>query len=477
LLLDRRERILARMAVELRPYQQEAIAPLRQALVRHRRVVAVAPTGAGKGVLLAWMSVEAAARGKRVLIALHRVELVRQTLAALAEHQVAAGVIAAGHAELPELAIQVAMVPTLARPQRLKKWAAWNPDLLVVDECHHLLAKSWERLIEGWPLAYACGFTASPIRLDGKGLGRIFRDLVMIGTTRQLIADGWLAPIKYLAPPSRFDAASIRVVAGEFDAESAAAAMRRAHLVGDAIEHYRRHVHGPAIGFGASISHSQELAAEFAAAGIRARHVDADTPAGKRAAAVAGLADGGVDVVFNVGLFTEGIDVPALAGVLLLRPTQSLGLYLQMTGRGLRVAPGKEEAVIVDHAGNCFRFGLPDDDFEWSLKDRERRPAKEGAPVKRCPECQAIVKAAAKVCPHCEADLRADAPAPEVIEGTLEIVDPQQLLRRRLAAMPLFRAREWAAGDYRRLRLIADIRGYKAGWAWHEQQRAMEAGR
>jgi superfamily II DNA or RNA helicase len=465
------------MAVELRPYQQEAIAPLRVSLGRHRRVVAVAPTGAGKGVLLAWMSVEAAARGKRVLISLHRIELVRQTLAALAEHQVAAGVIASGHAELPELPIQVGMVPTVARPQRLKRWAAWNPDLLVVDECHHLLAKSWERLIETWPLAYTIGFTASPIRLDGKGLGRIFRDMVMIGTTRKLIAEGWLSPIKYLAPPSRFDAASIEVVAGEFEAESAAAAMRRAHLVGDAIEHYRRHVHGPAIAYACTVAHSQELAAEFAAAGIRARHVDADTALSERAAAVAGLADGKVDVVFNVGLFTEGIDVPAIGGVLLLRPTQSLGLYLQMTGRALRVAPGKKEALILDHAGNCFRFGLPDDDFEWSLKDRDRRPAKEGASVKRCPECAAIVKAAAKICPHCGADLRPEAAALEVVEGALEVVDPQQLLRRRLAAMPLFRAREWAAGDYRRLRLIADIRGYKAGWAWHEQQRAMEAAR
>jgi superfamily II DNA or RNA helicase len=464
------------VAVQLRPYQEVAITPLRVALARHRRVVAVAPTGAGKGVLLAWMSAEAAARGKRVLIALHRAELVPQALAALAGNGVMAGVIAAGHAELPDLPIQVAMVPTLARPQRLERWAALDPDLLVVDECHHLLARSWERLIETWPLAFTIGFTATPLRLDGKGLGRIFKDMVAISTTKELIAGGWLSPIKYLAPPSRFDVAGIRIVAGEFDAEDAARAMRAAHLVGDAIEHYRRHLRGPALGYCCTIAHSRELAAEFCAAGIRARHVDSETPSAERAAAVAGLAGGIVDIVFNVGLFTEGLDLPALAGVLLLRPTQSLGLFLQMCGRALRTAPGKGEAVILDHAANVFRFGLPDDEFEWSLADRERRKAKEAAPVKRCPECDAIVPRSAKVCPHCDADLCPEAAPPVVVEGELEIVDPREILRRRLAAMPLFRQREWAKGDYDRLRLIADLRGYKRGWAFYEQQRATAGG-
>jgi superfamily II DNA or RNA helicase len=302
--------------------------------------------------------------------------------------------------------------------------------------------------------------------------------MVTVSTVKRLIAEGWLSPVKYLAPPSRLDTASIRITGGEFEPEAAAAAMRAARLVGDVVQHYREHVRGPAIGFCCTLSHSRELAAEFVAAGYRACHVDGETPVTERAAAVAGLADGSIDAIFNVNLFGEGLDLPAIAGVMLLRPTKSLAFYLQMVGRALRSSPGKRQALVLDHANNVFVHGLPTDDFAWTLADREQRKPKAAAALKRCPECAAIVAASATACPHCGGDLRRPEVQPlEVVEGELEVVDAQQLLRRRLAAMPLFRAREWAAGDYHRLRLIADIRGYKAGWAWHEQRRGMEAGR
>ena len=175
------------MAIDLRPYQEQAIERLRAAMARDRRVVCVAPTGSGKGKMLAWL---AAAKKKHVLIAVHRTELVAQTVAALAEAEVACGIIAAGHAERPEFAVQVAMVSTLTRPQRLARWAGWDPALMLVDECQHLIARSWGRLIEVFPHAYLIGFTATPLRLDGKGLGRIFKDMVVGATVKELIAEG-----------------------------------------------------------------------------------------------------------------------------------------------------------------------------------------------------------------------------------------------------------------------------------------------
>ena len=457
------------MAIELRLYQEQAIERLRAAVARDRRVVCVAPTGSGKGKMLAWL---AAAKKKHVLIAVHRTELVAQTVAALAEAEVACGIIAAGHAERPEFAVQIAMISTLTRPERLARWAGWDPALMLFDESHHLITKSWGRLIEVFPHAYLIGFTATPLRLDGKGLGRIFKDMVVGATVKELIADGYLSPVVHFAPPSQLDLADIKTIAGDFDAEEAAERMRRARLVGDAIQHYQNHIHGPAIAYACTIAHSRELAAEFCDAGIRAVHVDAGTKEADRAVAVAGLGNGEVDIIFNVGLFTEGLDVPALAGVLLLRPTKSLGLYLQMCGRALRVAPGKDHAVILDHAKNVFEHGLVDDDQVWSLADRSKRKAKKTGPVvRKCPSCAAIIPAAARICPHCDAVLVPELVIPDFADGELQPVDPVMVTRQRIAAMPRWRQLEWAAGNLDRLRLIAEVRGYQPGWAYWEQQR------
>ena len=127
------------------------------------------------------------------------------------------------------------MVSTLTRPERLARWAGWDPALMLVDECHHLIAKSWGRLIEVFPHAYLIGFTATPLRLDGKGLGRIFKDMVVGATVKELIAAKYLSPVVHFAPPSQLDLANIKTIAGDFDAEEAAERMRRARLVGDAI--------------------------------------------------------------------------------------------------------------------------------------------------------------------------------------------------------------------------------------------------
>ena len=463
--------------ISLRPYQAAADPQLRAALALHRRVVYVAPTGSGKGVVIAAMAAGAAAKGKKILINVHRRELVRQTQEALAEAGIAAGIVAAGFAETPALSCQVAMISTLTRPARLARWAKWQPDLVLVDECHHLLAGSWAKILEVFLQAYLVGFTATPIRLDRKGLGRVFKDMVVAATTPSLIAGGYLSPVVHYAPPSRLDLAQVKTVGGDFEAEAAAAAMRRAQLVGDAVDHYRRHVRGangwgPAIGYACTIAHSKELAEEFCRAGIRARHVDAVSPADTRAAAIAGLATGEVEVVFNCGLFTEGLDVPVLAGVLLLRPTKSLGLYLQMCGRALRVAPGKDRAVVVDHAANVYRHGLCDDEHEWSLDDRKRRERKASAALKRCSVCTAMVAAAARSCPVCGTVLVADTTPPEVLEGDLELVDRGAVLRRRIAALPRWQQLRWAGVDPDRLRLVAEIRGYLPGWAWWQQRRA-----
>jgi superfamily II DNA or RNA helicase len=226
--------------VELRPYQAAAERPIRQGLSEHRRILVVSPTGSGKGVQIAWMSAGAVAKGRRVMIVVHRVELVRQTIATLAAMGIPAGIIAAGVRETPEILVQAALVTSLVRPQRLARWAGWAPNLMIVDEAHHLVAKSWQTLIEIFPGAFTVGFTATPLRLDGKGLGRVFGGMVVVATVKELIAEGWLSPVRHYAPAVLPDLSGARVRGGDYVAEDAAEAMRRSGLVGDAIAHYQR---------------------------------------------------------------------------------------------------------------------------------------------------------------------------------------------------------------------------------------------
>jgi DNA repair protein RadD len=213
------------MPVELRPYQTAAELPVRQGLSEFRRILVVSPTGSGKGVQIAWMAAGAMAKERRVLIVVHRIELVRQTIAALAAMGITVGIIASGFDESPEALVQIALVTSLVRPQRLVRWAEWNPNLLIVDEAHHLVAKSWQTLIEIFSQAFTIGFTATPLRLDGKGLGRVFGDMVVVATVKQLIADGWLSPVRHYAPAVGPDLSGARMRGGDYVAEDVAEAV------------------------------------------------------------------------------------------------------------------------------------------------------------------------------------------------------------------------------------------------------------
>jgi superfamily II DNA or RNA helicase len=293
-------------SIELRPYQAAGVVAIRAGLMRHRAIVVVSPTGSGKGVMIAWIVAAAVGKGCRVIVLVPKIELVRQTVAALARLGIAAGIIAAGHVETPDLPVQVASVATLARPERLARWAQWKPDLLLVDEAHHVVARSWRAIVEALPCRRLVGFSATPARLDGKGLKAAFGEIVTVATARELSEAGWLSPVKTFVPPVLPDLSRARIRRGDYVSADTAAIMNQTRFVGDAIEHYRRHCNGgPALGYAVDIAHSEALTAAFCAAGIRARHVDGKTSAGERAAAVAALGSGDLDVLFNVNLFSE----------------------------------------------------------------------------------------------------------------------------------------------------------------------------
>ena len=445
--------------MQLRPYQQQAITDLRLAYRGGARApLLVAATGAGKTIILAAITQAVAARGRRVLILVHRRELIRQASAKLTQAGVNHGIIAAGF-EPSDHPVQVASVQTLAR--RLER-QHWQPDLIVIDEAHHAISNSWTNVISHWPDSLLLGVTATPVRQDGRGLGAMFDRLVLGPSTAELVATGYLTPVKIYAPPQVADLTGIRTRAGDYANDQAAAAMTRPTVTGDAITHYQRIAAArPAIAFCCNVNHATTVSDAFNAAGISAATLLGNTT--DRDALIARFAAGELQVLVTVDVVSEGFDCPGAAVAILLRPTQSEGLYLQQIGRVLRPAPGKAAAIILDHVGNVHRHGWPDDHRDWSLADRERRAGSAGPPppsVRTCPECFAAFKPAL-ICPSCGAYC---APPARVIRQ--QDGDLQELKREAVQQRATERKK---AHTLQQLIAVGQARGMNnpVGWAKH----------
>ena len=385
--------------MQLRPYQQQAITDLRLTYRGGAKApLLVGATGMGKTVIFSAITAGAVARGRRVLILVHRRELIRQASAKLTQAGVSHGIIAAGF-DPSDQPVQVASVQTLAR--RLDR-QHWQPDLIVIDEAHHAIAGTWTNVISHWPDSLLLGVTATPVRQDGRGLGAMFDRLVLGPSTAELVAARYLTPVKIYAPPQVADLTGIRTRAGDYANDQAAAAMTRPTVTGDAITHYQRIAAArPAIAFCCNVNHATTVSDAFNAAGISAATLLGNTT--DRDALIARFAAGELQVLVTVDVVSEGFDCPGAAVAILLRPTQSEGLYLQQVGRVLRPAPGKAAAIILDHVGNVHRHGFPDDHRDWTLDDARQRTGKGGPPapcIRTCETCFAAF-APQPICPVC----------------------------------------------------------------------------
>jgi superfamily II DNA or RNA helicase len=452
----------SRDAPPLRPYQQSDIAKIRAEYASGARsVLYQAPTGSGKTRIFSQVVAGAVDRGNRVVILGHRQEIVDQISEALDALGVVHGIIAAGHPEAPLLPVQVASVATLVR--RLDRFT--GADLLVIDESHHSLASTWREIIAALPRAKILGVTATPERADGQGLGDVFDVLVIGPPVADLIEGGFLAPFVTYAPPRSPDLAGVRSRMGDYATGELSEAMSRGVIIRGAVAEYAERCPGaPAIAFCVDIDHSQRVAAAFRERGYRAAHVDGDTPRDERRALIAALATAELQVLCNCGLISEGLDVPNVIA--------AIPLFLQQVGRALRPAPGKERAIILDHAGNTYRFGFADTPRSWSLEGRAKGEGGEAgkAPVARCPECGALVPAACFECPECGAELRSR------LGDRTEVHRPPLIEAERLRGMTYGQALRWAGASGDRLRLVARARGYKRGWVWHRLQEMKQAG-
>lgn len=443
--------------ISLRPYQSALIDRLRHSLRSHRSVLLQLPTGGGKTVLTAAMIGTAASRGRRCHFHVHRQELIDQTINTFSAVGIPHGVIAASYAPNPFQPVQVASIDTLRH--RLARVRA--PDLCVWDEAHHLGAKSWRRIMDAWPKAVHVGLTATPERLDGKGLDDCFQDMVCGPTTAELIEAGYLSKYRLFAP-SRPDTTGLHSRGGDYKTEEADALMDRPTITGDAIAHYNRLARDKrAVAFCVSIKHSQHVAEQFRAAGVVAWHVDGGTDRSERRQAIDAFRRGEIKVLCNVALFGEGFDLPELDAAILLRPTQSLGLHLQQVGRALRPAQGKPYAILLDHAGNTARHGLPDDERQWSLQGRAGRAASAGDrsdPIRQCKTCYAVFRPA-PVCPACGRPVEGQPREVDQVDGDLAEIDPAEIRRQRVAEQAKARTLD-------ELVELGRARGYRYPEAW-----------
>jgi superfamily II DNA or RNA helicase len=455
--------------VTLRPYQDAAIQGLRDAFsAGYHSPLLVMPTGAGKTVTFSFMASKLSANGKRLAILVHRDELVDQVSETLARFDVAHGFIAAGRMYDRRHRVHVASVQTLAR--RMDRVAV--PDYVICDEAHHCIgASTWGRVVAEWrtklPALRLIGVTATPERLSGEGLGEVFDELILGPTTRELVDLGALSEYRLFAPAQQLDLSGVKSRMGDFVKGEVAARVDKPAIIGSAVGEYRKRMDGqPAVAFCVSIEHAEHVAEQFRAQGYRAAKLDGTMERSVRKGIVSDFGRGAINVLTSVDVISEGFDVPGIVGAILLRPTQSLGLYLQQVGRALRTAPGKAHAVILDHVGNSSRHGLPDDPREWSLLGREAR--KKGAKdpddvaIRQCPACFAVSPAAAVKCRECGAAFPVKARQIEEVAGSLSEVEVARIKREA-------RKEQAAAQTLEDLIRLGTARGYKnaVGWAKH----------
>lgn len=337
-------------ARESRQYQIEGAANIKAALMAGASPVLVSPTGSGK----TFIAVMAAETYDRVLYVAHRQELIEQALAAFGNKVTA---------------INTATVLRDGPPSA-------EVDLLVIDEAHRAAAKTYRELINKYATVPRFGLTATPIRLDGQGLGDAFSELIEVSSIGELVRLGHLVDYRAMvASPETLKELKhlkrLRKHHGDFARDQLAEIMDTPRLAGYAVNQYKKHALGrTSLFFAVSIEHSKKQAAAFSLAGIRAVHIDGNASEVNRRSALASLAAREIDMLCSVDLFIEGWDCPPVSCVIMGRPTLSVGLYLQSVGRGMRPHPesGKKDLIILDHAGNIDRHGYPEEKRAWYLE-------------------------------------------------------------------------------------------------------------
>lgn len=396
--------------MKLRDYQKDLGRETQRALVHHRQVMMQLATGAGKTAIAGWMAqglAEARDLAKRPVVALyliHRRELAEQTCRTLERFGLGelVGRIQPGHPEVRYRPFQVGSIPTMRRRlDSLKQWL--DPKVVIVDEAHHCRAETWELVMDAFPNAYRLGMTATPARLDGKGLGKHFKKITFGPEIGWLVDNGYLAPMRLFGVDPAIDLKKLRRNSAEFSMK-AADSLVTGPVIAHSIKNWRRRAEGTqTIHYAVTVRHSLDFTERMNALGYPTEHIDGKTPDGQRDATLERFDRGITMCVSNVDILTEGYDCPECRTVLMARPTKSTVFYRQAAGRGMRPKADGGHGNLIDTAGNLMRHGPPDDFIEWTLADgvKVERAAGERPVHRMCSECNLFYPAAKRECPFC----------------------------------------------------------------------------
>ena len=488
--------------ISLRPYQQTFIDNVREEFMHgSKRVCGVAPCGAGKTIMTGWMIRQSFQRNKSSVFFVHRKELIEQTSDTFHRLGIPHGIICAGFKPNYSYPVQIASVQTLIK--RLDK--IHPPDFLICDECHHILADTYQDIINFWSDAFLLGVTATPQRTGGVRLGDVFQSMVQAPSVAALIKLGNLTDFHYFALDLDIDSIleSLKISHGDYDNYELERLMSAEIIVHNIVDNYKLHSDGKsAICYCVNVNHSKCVADSFADAGIPVAHCDGNTPKPERAAIIDNFRRGNIKVLCNAELFGEGFDVPNCHTVILARPTKSLTLFIQQSMRSMRPDPDdpNKVAIILDCVGNHKRHGMPDDNRNWSLDPNKPKTKKDG--VKKslseinddyitCPVCQKDFSPNLRVCPNCgyifdskEIDAELDLihnsenevlgvtpgggkilRAPRTIEEFLDYAADHNYKK----GWAVIKALDFVQ-SYSDLLHIAKVMNYKNGWAYHKAQ-------
>jgi DNA repair protein RadD len=467
--------------IELRPYQETFICDIRAAMRTSRRVVAVAATGSGKTVCFSFISNGASQKGNRVLIVAHRMEILRQISKALNQYNLRHGWICPGRTMTDDF-VQIGMIQTISK--RLDRLP--EPNIIILDESHHAVSKMYLTMLEKWFKSFVLGVTATPLRLDGKGLGSVFDTMVIGPQTRGLIDTGFLAPFNYLAPELvSMDGVKSRM--GDYATEAISEIVDQQFITGSAVKHYQKFLHGKtAIAFCITVDHARHVAEQFSEAGIPAASIDGTMTPAEREKICSDLASGEINVMTSCELVSEGFDCPSVSGCIMLRPTKSLSMYLQMIGRVLRLKSDGGAAIILDHVGNINRHGMPNADRIWSLEGKKKKDDEfKTAKCKNCFRVFAVEKdwklnaeCGDEIKPGCalytsadDEKTAGDGRTITEVDGELRFITDQpewaggiSIAR---AAGAEYKAMLRRADSIDKLKEIAKVRGYNIKWVYH----------
>lgn len=403
-----------------------------------------------------------------VMFLIHRKEVLDQAVKTFSKQEVNSNLLTAG------------MVQTLTR--RVDKLP--TPNVILVDEAHHALAKSYQRILNKFPKAIVLLFTATPHRTGRQQLDQIADDIIVGQSIHELTEKGFLAPFRYFQPPNDFDVKALkRGSTGDYTAESMQEAMST-KIFGHIVKQYKRIAKGmQAVVYTYSIDSAVKIANEFNSEGISAIEVDGTTSKEKRDLAVRKFRDQEIKILVNVNLFTEGVDLPNVDCVIMARPTASLALYLQFSMRCLNPRPGKT-AIIIDHANNFKTFGYPDDDRDWkqAIKSGKQKSktllTDPGLSIVTCDYCFAVVKASEVKdgkCPICGKPIKVHEAKPVSDVDLVEASKERQKAIREIVKSDLLKSvankNVNECNSLRELQAYAKLHSYKPGWAWFQAKR------